>query len=142
MKPMTIVFVLVLVLLQYRLWSGNGSLVEVNELKQQIAQIEEENKQLQERNQSLAAEVLDLKSNAALTGFFPFTSLSKNLRKLTTDCGTGSLLKYLPHQHFPVLRSTEIVGKRQVEIFHSVIDWRVEQIGYVRSARHFISINF
>ncbi len=61
MKPMTIVFVLMLVLLQYRLWSGNGSLVEVNELKQQIAQIEEENKQLQERNQSLAAEVLDLK---------------------------------------------------------------------------------
>ena len=61
MKPMTIVFVIVLVLLQYRLWAGNGSLSEVNELKQQITQVEEENRLLQERNQSLAAEVLDLK---------------------------------------------------------------------------------
>ncbi|MEQ8938498.1 MAG: septum formation initiator family protein, partial [Gammaproteobacteria bacterium] len=54
MKPMTIVFVLLLVLLQYRLWVGNGSLTEVNQLKQQIAQIEFENNQLLERNQSLA----------------------------------------------------------------------------------------
>lgn len=61
MKPMTIVFVLLLVLLQYRLWAGNGSLTEVNQLKQQIAQIELENNQLLERNQSLAAEVRDLK---------------------------------------------------------------------------------
>ena len=58
---MTIVFVLLLVLLQYRLWTGNGSLTEVNQLKQQIAQIELENDPLLELNQSLAAEVRDLK---------------------------------------------------------------------------------
>lgn len=61
MKPVTIIFVLILVLLQYRLWVGNGSITEVNELKDQIARIEAENKLLRERNQSLAAEVLDLK---------------------------------------------------------------------------------
>ncbi len=61
MRPTTIVFIVVLVLLQYRLWVGNGSMTEVYELQAQIEQIEQENNQLQERNLSLAAEVLDLK---------------------------------------------------------------------------------
>jgi cell division protein FtsB len=49
------------VLLQYRLWFGHGSIPEVqrfDEIKQSRV---EENQQLSERNQSLAAEVLDLK---------------------------------------------------------------------------------
>ncbi len=61
MRPTTIVFIVVLVLLQYRLWVGNGSMTEVYELQAQIEQIRQENNQLQERNLSLAAEVLDLK---------------------------------------------------------------------------------
>ncbi len=61
MRPTTIVFIVVLVLLQYRLWVGNGSMTEVYELQAQIEQIKQENNQLQERNLSLAAEVLDLK---------------------------------------------------------------------------------
>ncbi len=61
MKPTTVIFILVLILLQYRLWIGNGSMTEVYQLEEQIEQIKEENHQLQERNLSLAAEVLDLK---------------------------------------------------------------------------------
>lgn len=61
MKIGTALFVLLLVLLQYRLWFGNGSMVEVHHLEKQISQIERENQNLKERNLSLAAEVLDLK---------------------------------------------------------------------------------
>lgn len=61
MKLTTIIFLLLLVLLQYRLWVGNGSLTEVHHLEKQISQIEQENHDLKERNLSLAAEVLDLK---------------------------------------------------------------------------------
>ena len=61
MKLTTALFLLLLVLLQYRLWIGNGSLTEVHHLEDQISQIEQENKGLKERNLSLAAEVQDLK---------------------------------------------------------------------------------
>jgi cell division protein FtsB len=47
--------------LQYRLWTGNGSLVEVNLLKDEIEKIGNENENLKERNLSLTAEVFDLK---------------------------------------------------------------------------------
>ena len=61
MKLTTAIFVLLLILLQYRLWIGNGSMTEVHHLQKQISQIEQENESLKERNLSLAAEVLDLK---------------------------------------------------------------------------------
>ncbi len=61
MKLTTAFFVLLLILLQYRLWFGNGSLKEVYHLEEQVSQIEQENNLLHERNLSLAAEVLDLK---------------------------------------------------------------------------------
>ena len=47
--------------MQYRLWTGNGSLVEVNLLKDEIEKIKNENENLKERNLSLTAEVFDLK---------------------------------------------------------------------------------
>jgi cell division protein FtsB len=53
--------VFLLLLLQYRLWTGNGSLVEVNLLKDEIEKIGNENENLKERNLSLTAEVFDLK---------------------------------------------------------------------------------
>lgn len=61
MKISTTFFVLLLVLLQYRLWFGNGSLTEVHHLKKQISQVQEENQKIKERNLSLTAEVHDLK---------------------------------------------------------------------------------
>ena len=61
MKLLTIIMVFLLLLLQYRLWTGNGSLVEVNLLKDEIEKIGNENENLKERNLSLTAEVFDLK---------------------------------------------------------------------------------
>jgi len=61
MKVISFILATLLVLLQYRLWIGNGSLTDVHHLqKAKQAQIEE-NKHLHERNQALAAEVHDLK---------------------------------------------------------------------------------
>ena len=59
MKLLTVIMIFLLLLLQYRLWTGNGSLVEVNLLKDEIEKVENEN--LKERNLSLTAEVFDLK---------------------------------------------------------------------------------
>ena len=61
MKLTKAIFILLLILLQYRLWVGNGSLTEVHSLQKQIDNIKQENINLKERNLSLAAEVLDLK---------------------------------------------------------------------------------
>lgn len=57
-----VVLIALLAGLQYRLWVGDGSLAQVTELKQQIADQQGENEQLKERNRILEAEVLELKS--------------------------------------------------------------------------------
>ena len=62
MKFIALILVVLLVLLQYRLWMGNGNLEEVAELEQLKAEKIEENRLLEERNHSLAAEVMDLKT--------------------------------------------------------------------------------
>jgi cell division protein FtsB len=61
MKFISLILVILLVVLQYRLWIGNGSLTEVHHLEQTRQNLLDETRQLQERNQSLAAEVNDLK---------------------------------------------------------------------------------
>ena len=61
MKFVIITLFTMLVLLQYRLWIGNGSLTEVHHLQQEKISITHENELLIERNDSLSAEVLDLK---------------------------------------------------------------------------------
>ena len=61
MKFVTVMLFTMLLLLQYRLWIGNGSLTEVHHLQQEKELITNENELLNERNDSLAAEVLDLK---------------------------------------------------------------------------------
>ncbi len=53
---------LAFVALQYRLWLGEGSFVEMWQLDQRIASQKEENARLQARNQRLAAEVIALRS--------------------------------------------------------------------------------
>jgi cell division protein FtsB len=52
---------IVLVLLQYRLWFSDGGMREVGQLRAEIAAQRKENEALRERNRTLAAEVQDLK---------------------------------------------------------------------------------
>lgn len=61
MKFVAAGLLLLLVLLQYRLWLGEGGMREVNRLRAEISAQREENGQLKERNRTLAAEVQDLK---------------------------------------------------------------------------------
>ena len=61
MRWLVSLLVVLLVLLQYRLWIGDGSLAEVWDLYQQVQAQREDNQQLRERNQALEAEVKDLK---------------------------------------------------------------------------------
>lgn len=61
MKFLNLALLLVLAGLQYRVWMGNGSIPEVNRLEQIHAAQIAENDELHERNQTLAAEVMDLK---------------------------------------------------------------------------------
>ena len=61
MKFITIIMVLLLLLLQYRLWTGNSSLIEVSLLRDEITKVKSENDRLKERNLSLTAEVFNLK---------------------------------------------------------------------------------
>lgn len=57
--------VVLLLLLQYKLWLGSGNVIEVSRLKQAIERQKQENAQLLERNHALEAEVLDLKKGMA-----------------------------------------------------------------------------
>ena len=61
MRALTIALLLLLALLQYRLWVGPGSWPDVWRLQREAAAQRAENQQLEDRNQSLAAEVRDLK---------------------------------------------------------------------------------
>jgi cell division protein FtsB len=61
MKYLAAGLLVLLVVLQYRLWLGEGGMREVYTLRAEIDAQREENQQLKERNRTLAAEVHDLK---------------------------------------------------------------------------------
>ena len=61
MRVLTLTLAALIVLIQYPLWLGKGSWFRVWEVDQQIRSQREANRQLQARNNSLEAEVRDLK---------------------------------------------------------------------------------
>ena len=61
MKILVGVLLVLLLLLQYRLWFGAGSIQEVSRLRNEAAESRAELIRLNGRNQALAAEVADLK---------------------------------------------------------------------------------
>ncbi|HEX9584049.1 MAG TPA: cell division protein FtsB [Gammaproteobacteria bacterium] len=62
MRILVIVLVVLLALVQYRLWIGEDSLVGVWRLEEAVEKQKSENESLRERNARLAAEVEDLKT--------------------------------------------------------------------------------
>lgn len=62
MRWVVAVLLLLLGVLQYRLWVGDGSVAELHALRERIADTEGELARLQTRNNALAAEVQDLKT--------------------------------------------------------------------------------
>jgi len=55
------ILIVLLLLLQYRLWVGEGSLAEVHALRKQVQVQKAEMEKNQQRNNALRAEVRDLK---------------------------------------------------------------------------------
>lgn len=67
MKALTLIFVVLIALLQYPLWLGKGSWLRVWNVNQQIAEQKTKNDAAKQRNETLNAEVHDLKQgNAAI----------------------------------------------------------------------------
>lgn len=64
MRALTVVLVALLVLIQYPLWLGKGGWLRVWELDRQLQGHKRINNELTKRNNSLAAEVKDLKEGA------------------------------------------------------------------------------
>jgi cell division protein FtsB len=62
MKVLMSALVLVFVVLQYKLWVGEGSVAQLRDLEAQVEVQKQENLGLAERNQVLEGEVLDLKT--------------------------------------------------------------------------------
>lgn len=62
MKWLVILLVSLFVILQYKLWLEDDGIPQVIYLKQEIAEQQQQNEQLKQRNQILAAEVTDLKT--------------------------------------------------------------------------------
>lgn len=65
MKALTLIFVILIALLQYPLWLGKGSWLRVWDLNRQVALQQEKNTTSKARNDMLEAEVRDLKSGKA-----------------------------------------------------------------------------
>ncbi|MGB5397942.1 MAG: cell division protein FtsB [Gammaproteobacteria bacterium] len=62
MKFIAIILLVLLLMLQYRIWLGDGGLPQVLKLDGDIEQVQQKVEQLQERNKALDAEVIDLKT--------------------------------------------------------------------------------
>ena len=62
MNYVLVLLILLFTALQYDVWVGKGSIVEVKELEASIALQVNENQRLRDRNDALQAEVLDLKN--------------------------------------------------------------------------------
>lgn len=62
MKWILFILLGLLLLLQYRLWLGDGGIPEVLQLQEEVASVKQDVEQLKQRNQALDAEVQDLKT--------------------------------------------------------------------------------
>lgn len=65
LRVLLLLLALLLALLQFKLWFGNGGQREVDDLSAQVARQDAENIKLRQRNEALAAEVENLKSGEA-----------------------------------------------------------------------------
>lgn len=62
MKILIAILILMLIVLQYRLWFGDGSLSEVVQLTRELELHKQRLNELEERNRILEAQVLDLQN--------------------------------------------------------------------------------
>ncbi|QXP84925.1 cell division protein FtsB [Methylococcus sp. ANG] len=61
MNKLTAFLLVLIALLQYRLWFGDGNLREMRRLQERIVELTEEGEKRRQRNAALEAEIVDLK---------------------------------------------------------------------------------
>ena len=61
LRWIALILIVILIGLQLKLWSGNGSMREVDSLRVSVKKQADENARMLRRNQSLGADVIDLK---------------------------------------------------------------------------------
>lgn len=61
MRKLFLFLIIVLGLLQFRLWFGDSNILELKKLKQQVEELKQLARERKERNAALEAEVMDLK---------------------------------------------------------------------------------
>ena len=66
MRPLLLVLLGLFVLLQYRLWFGDGGIRERQTLEAQVQEGETSNQVLRERNDALAQQVLELQEGSEM----------------------------------------------------------------------------
>jgi cell division protein FtsB len=64
---LALITAVVIALLQYRLWRGDGGIEQVRDYERRVAELQREIKAKQERNSALYAEVLDLRNATEAT---------------------------------------------------------------------------
>lgn len=62
LRWLLLILLVLCVVLQIKLWAGQGGRADVNRLRDRVEQQEAENTRLEQRNDALAADVEDLKS--------------------------------------------------------------------------------
>ncbi|MDP1603058.1 MAG: cell division protein FtsB [Legionella sp.] len=62
MRSIIIILILALIGLQYKLWLGDGSILQWRQLESKIAAQKKENETLASRNRAIEADILELKS--------------------------------------------------------------------------------
>ncbi len=62
MRPVFIILIIALVVLQHKLWLGDGNLIQWVSLEKKLAEHEQENNKLVARNKALEADIKELKS--------------------------------------------------------------------------------
>ncbi|QRN02880.1 cell division protein FtsB [Legionella sp. MW5194] len=62
MRSIVVILILALIGLQYKLWLGDGSVLQWQQLEQKIVEQQKENKKLAARNRAIEADILELKS--------------------------------------------------------------------------------
>lgn len=61
MKKIIVILIVLLVLLQYKIWLGDGGIPKILQLQEEVDTVQTQVDKLKERNQALDAEVNDLK---------------------------------------------------------------------------------
>jgi cell division protein FtsB len=62
MRPIFIVLIIALVVLQHKLWLGDGNIIQWVSLQQKLKEHQQDNNKLAARNKALGADIKELKS--------------------------------------------------------------------------------